>query len=97
MKSATLCTALNFLPVNLVHRDPARMARTFGIRLPTAKQTLKVTTQHSAKRGDYPHGLGRRLRSMHKRITDQFRVSARAHVDTMKSNINMDIVPIGVL
>ena len=35
--------------------DPARLARTFGIGLPTAEQTLEVTTQHSAKRGDYPH------------------------------------------
>ena len=63
------------------------MARTSGIGLLTAKQTLEVTTQHPAKRGDRPHGLGRRLRSMHKRITDRFRISARVYVDTMKSKV----------
>ena len=67
--------------------NPERLARTFGIGLPTAKQTLEATTQQHIRQSDGSGGISRRLRSMHKRITDRFRLGVRFYTDVMKTAV----------
>jgi len=65
-------------------RDPERLARTFGVGLPTAKQTLEATTQQHIRQSDGSGGISRRLRSMHKGITDRYKLKVRFYTDVMK-------------